>query len=151
MIIKSVFSNNSNIPPRYTFDGININPTIEIVDAPENTKSFAIIIDDPDAVKVCGFSWVHWLVFNIPAETKLIHENSVPKNSFFGLNDFKKFKYQGPSPPKETGIHHYHFKLYALDTVLDLKESVTKQELENAMNNHIIEKAELIGTYSRDN
>ncbi|MDP2926465.1 MAG: YbhB/YbcL family Raf kinase inhibitor-like protein [Nanoarchaeota archaeon] len=142
MKIQSVFNNKEVIPRKYTADGEDVNPPIEIIDAPVNAKGFALIIDDPDAP--IG-DWVHWIVFNIPADIKKIDENSVPKNSKEGINDFKRLRYGGPSPP--SGTHRYFFKLYALDTLLNLSNP-RKADLERAMQGHILAKAELIGLYS---
>lgn len=142
MKIKSIFKNNEEIPEKYTEDGENINPVIKIEDIPEQTESLVLIVDDPDApAKV----WVHWVVFNISAKTKVIKENSVPGEQ--GKNDFGKNKYGGPSPP--SGTHRYFFKVYALDTKLYLDNQATKHDVEKEMQGHILGKAELIGVYSR--
>jgi Raf kinase inhibitor-like YbhB/YbcL family protein len=144
MIIKSVFKNMEKIPIRYTADGDDINPPMEIIDAPQKTKSLVLIIDDPDAP---NRTWVHWVVFNIPPAIKKIEENSVPRGSVLGLNDMKILKYHGPAPP--SGTHRYFFKLYSLDIVLNLLEGVKKEDIEKAMSGHILAKAELIGVYFR--
>ncbi len=145
MQLKSVFDNNERIPGRYTCDGRNINPGLEISEIPEKTKSFALIVDDPDAP---AGTWVHWIIFNIPPTIIKIEENSIPTHSKQGTNDFKKLDYGGPCPP--SGTHKYFFKIYALDSELELEEGASKKELENAMKEHILEKAELIGLYSRE-
>jgi Raf kinase inhibitor-like YbhB/YbcL family protein len=144
MEIKSVFSSMKEIPRRYTCDGENINPPIEIIGAPTGAKSFALIVDDPDAPMG---TWVHWVMFNIPTNTKEILENSVPTGSILGMNDSKKLRYGGPCPP--SGTHRYFFKLYALDIGLKLSEGARKSDVERKMQGHILEKCELVGTYAR--
>ena len=140
-------------PKQYTCDGMDISPKITIRGIPENTKSLAIIMDDPDAP--VG-TWVHWVAWNItPVST--IPEN-IPKTRIVekdgirmqqGINDFRKVGYGGPCPPKGHGEHHYHIKVYALDTTLNLSGNVTKKVLEQAMKGHIIASGEAIATYSR--
>lgn len=137
------FGNMERIPSKYTCDGQDINPPLKISDVPENTKSLVLIVDDPDAP---AGTWVHWLVWNISPNTKEIPENSVPKNAVEGITSWNRVGYGGPCPP--SGTHRYFFKLYALDTILDLP-STTISELEKAMENHILDKAELVGLYSR--
>jgi len=145
--IISVFENNEKIPAKYTCVGENINPKLEFLDVPENTKSLVLIMDDPDAIKPAGKVWDHWVLFDISPTTKTIEENSVPENAIQGLNSWNKNEYGGPCPPD--GEHRYFFKLYALDTTLDLDSSATKKDVEEAMSQHIIEKAELIGRFSK--
>lgn len=142
MKLTSVFENNGNIPKEYTCDGDDISPELNIEDVPENAKSLVLINDDPDAPMG---TWVHWLIWNIPVDTKTIGKGS--KIGVEGTTSFGRTGYGGPCPP--SGKHRYFFKLYALDTELDLPESTTKKELEKAMKGHIIEKTELIGMYSR--
>lgn len=144
MLIRSVFNAHEKIPVKYTADGLDVNPSIDILDAPMNTKSFVLIVDDPDAPKG---DWVHWIVFNIPSNVRRIEENSVPSGAKLGMNDAKILEYHGPSPPY--GVHRYFFKVYALDSFLDLAESAGKKDVERAMSGHIIEKTELIGVYGR--
>lgn len=143
-ITSSAFINNGVIPKKYTCDGEDVNPPLEFIDVPENTKTLALIVDDPDAPMG---TWVHWVLYNISPDCRKIEENSVPKGAMEGINDFRKRTYGGPCPP--SGTHRYFFKLYALDCVIDLKGTVTKKDLEKAMDGHIIAKAELIGLYSR--
>ena len=137
------FENGEAIPVEYTCDGKNISPPLIISGVPENTKSLALIMEDPDAPLI---TFVHWLVWNIPPDTKEISKGeniSYPQ----GKNGFGKQRYGGPCPP--FGTHRYFFKLYALDTVLDLKEGAKKKDLLKAMSGHIIEETELIGVYGR--
>ena len=145
-IISSVFKNNQSIASKYTCDGLDINPPLEFEDIPKNTKSLVLIMDDPDAIKPAGKVWDHWLVFNIPPETRKIEENKEPKG-IHGQGTSNNLNYHGPCPPD--GQHRYFFKLYALDTSLNLKEGITKKEIEIAMINHIIAETKLIGLYQR--
>jgi len=143
-IASSAFENKQMIPQKYTCDGENINPPLQITEVPSNTQSLVLIVDDPDAP---SGDWVHWLVWNINPETKLITENESPQGAIQGTNDFGKQNYGGPCPP--SGIHHYQFKIYGLDTTLNLPSSSRKKDLEKAMANHILDKDMLIGLYQR--
>ncbi|KAF5036036.1 hypothetical protein DSECCO2_579230 [anaerobic digester metagenome] len=144
-ITSTAFKNDSLIPSRYTCDGANVSPQLSWTNAPENTKSFALICDDPDAPSK---TWVHWMVFNIPAETHAIAEGADSvAGAQYGKNDFGKTNYGGPCPP--SGTHHYHFKVYALDCMLPLKNGANKKEIEDAMKGHILAQGELVGLYSR--
>jgi len=143
-ITSPVFENNKPIPKKYSCDGDNINPSLEIFGVPKGAKSLVLIMDDPDAP--IG-TFIHWVIFNINPLTSLIEENSVPKNAIEGLNSAKKHSYLGPCPP--SGIHHYYFKLYALDMMLNLDSSSDKADVEKSMEGHILEAANLIGTYER--
>lgn len=138
------FQHNTNIPAKYTCDGEDINPPLKISEVPEEAKSLVLIVDDPDAPMG---TWVHWIVFNIPPTTLEIAENSVPDNATEGITSFKNIGYGGPCPP--SGTHRYFFKLYALDTTLDLTPAADKKKLEHAMQGHILAQAELIGLYQR--
>jgi len=143
---SSVFENNGKIPSKYTCDGDNINPQLTISDVPKNAKSLVLIMDDPDAVKPAGKVWDHWIIFNINPETKEISEAKEPQG-VQGITSFGQLGYGGPCPPDAE--HKYLFKLYALDIELDLREGVTKENVEKEMKEHIIEKTELIGRYER--
>jgi|TARA_B100001964_G_C14226184_1_gene597764 hypothetical protein len=138
------FENNQEIPSEFTCDGPNILPELNIEETPENTKSLALIMDDPDAP---GGTWVHWVVWNIPPKTNVIQKGTEPQG-IQGKTSFGRFEYGGPCPP--SGTHRYFFKLYALDATLDLKEGSDKTALEQAMDGHIIESSELIGNYKRE-
>jgi|SRR3989338_3287965 len=144
MEIKSIFKNGEKIPEKYTADGEDVNPSLEISSIPNNARSLVLIIDDPDAP--VG-TWVHWVVWNIPANINKIEENSIPENSVQGKNSWNNNEYGGPSPP--SGTHRYFFKLYALDNTLSLDQSADKKAVENAMKGHILAKTELMGVYSR--
>jgi Raf kinase inhibitor-like YbhB/YbcL family protein len=142
-IASSVFENNAKIPSKYTCDGEGINPPLSFVDVPENAKSLVLIVDDPDAP--IG-TFVHWILFNIDPKTSGIKENSAPEFALRGKTSAGVMGYVSPCPP--SGIHRYFFKLFALDSSLDLKNP-DKAELEEKMQNHILEKSELIGLYSK--
>jgi Raf kinase inhibitor-like YbhB/YbcL family protein len=136
------FKHNEQIPSKYTCDGINVNPALLIGSIPPKTKSLALIMDDPDAP---NGTFDHWLLWNIPAKDKKVEENNAP--GIQGKNGKGENGYAGPCPP--SGTHHYHFKIYALDSKLDLEAGSDKQELEKAMKDHILGFGELIGTYKR--
>ncbi len=141
-IMSSAFENNKLIPPKYTCDGDDVNPPLRIEDVPEGTKTLALIVDDPDCPTG---TWDHWIVWNIPATTSKIAENTVPGTQ--GMNDFRKRSYGGPCPP--SGTHRYFFKIYALDVKLDLSPTSRKGDLEKAIRGHILAKGELVGLYRR--
>ncbi len=141
-IQSEAFEHNQPIPRKYTCDGENISPPLTFVDVPEEAKSLALVVDDPEAV-VGTFD--HWIVYNLPPDTMDISEDADVETQ--GRNDYGVLQYKGPCPP--SGTHQYRFKAYALDTLLDLSEGASKKQLENAMQGHILEKDELIGTYKR--
>lgn len=147
-LTSTAFGHNGKIPPEYTCDGEDISPELHISNIPNNAKSLALIMDDPDVPKSIRPSglWVHWVAWNIPVNTKTIQKGNEPEG-IGGNSDFKRTGYGGPCPPDRE--HRYFFKLYAMDKELDLAEGSDKKELENAMEGHIIEKAELIGLYKR--
>lgn len=138
-ISSPAFAAGEMIPSHYTCDGKNVNPPLDIADIPANTVSLALIVDDPDSP---AGTWVHWVSWNIPVVTRL-EENHVPGNE--GLNDFQGHHYSGPCPP--SGTHRYFFKVYALDTVLQLSVFTTKTQLEKALSGHILGYGELMGLY----
>ncbi len=133
-----------DIPRKYTCDGKNVNPPLEIKNVPPNAKSLALIVDDLDAPRK---TFVHWILWNIDPEVKEIKEDSVPKGAVQGKNDFKKNSYGGPCPPSRT--HRYIFKVLALGVRLDLGASSTAIDLQNAIKGHVIAEAQLMGLYSR--
>lgn len=145
MKLTTVFEHNGRIPSEYTCDGQDLAPQLTISDVPENAKSLVLIVDDPDAP---SGTWVHWLLYNIPTNTTVINANNLPIEAKQGMTDFGRASWGGPCPP--SGTHRYFFKLYAIDTILDLPEGATKTQLEQAIQDHIIEKAELIGLYKRN-
>lgn len=140
------FEHNRLIPNRYTCDGTDISPPLQWSDAPSGTVSFALIVDDPDAP--VG-TWDHWILYNIPAAETTLVENPthLPPGTQQGKNSWGRTSYGGPCPPDRE--HRYFFKLYALDTTLPLPGGATKQEVESAMENHILETAELMARYDR--
>ena len=140
------FNHQGFIPSKYTCDGKNVNPELRISEVPEGTASLVLIVNDPDAP---GKTFTHWTVWNINPKIKMIAENSVPSGSKEGLTDFGRPGYGGPCPP--SGIHHYHFHLFALDTKLDLPSSASEETLREVMAGHILATAELIGLYQRKN
>lgn len=143
-ISSPAFENNSQIPQKYTCDGQNTSPPLTISDVPEKAQSLVLIVDDPDAP---AGTWTHWLVWNIDPKTTEIAENSLPSGALEGVTSFDKPGYGGPCPP--SGTHRYYFKLYALSTKLDLSPQVDKAQLEEAMADHILERSEIVGLYSR--
>ena len=143
-ITSQVFEHNKFIPPKYTCDGENISPPLEISGVPESAKSLVLIMDDPDATRGV---WAHWLLWNISPDTKEIPENSVPPGTTEGVTSFGRSGYGGHCPP--SGTHRYFFKLYALDQAISLPSSADKKKLEEAMEEHILASSELIGLYSR--
>lgn len=149
-LTSQAFDQGEVIPSRYTCDGENVSPGLEWGNIPEQTQSFALIMDDPDAP---GGTWLHWLLYDLPIGVEEIKEN-MPKNEQLengakqSGNDFHRIGYGGPCPPKGPA-HRYFFRLYALNCRLDLKGKISREELENAMKGHIIEIAELMGLYSR--
>lgn len=143
-ITSSAFLANDKIPPKYTCDGKNLNPGLTISQVPKEAQSLALIVDDPDAPD--GI-FTHWVVFNIPPATMQIMEGKVPENSVQGATDFGKVGYGGPCPP--SGTHRYFFKLYALDEILKVPEGSTREEVEKAIDGHILEEAQIVGVYQR--
>jgi len=141
-LTSTAFQQNAFIPGKYSCEGENINPPLDIDHIPAGTKSFALVVDDPDAPKG---TWVHWVVWNI-SPSKHLKENHIP--GIEGINDFHQHHYGGPCPP--SGTHRYFFKVYALDTLLDLPGDTDKFKLEKMMHNHIIAVGELIGLYKRN-
>lgn len=152
LTITSVFKNGEFIPKKYACEGEDVNPEIVVSNIPQNAKTLALICDDPDAP--IG-TFVHWVIWNIPVtgQTVKIPEGLKKLENLQGImqgyNDFGKIGYNGPCPPRGHGVHHYHFKVYALDVVLDLKGKVKKPDLEKAMKGHIIAQGEIVGLYER--
>lgn len=148
------FENLRSIPAKYTCDGKDVPPPIEWSNVPNGTKSFALIVDDPDAPDPADpkMTWVHWIIYNIPTTFRSlpegIQEKDLPEGTLQGLNDWKRTGYGGPCPP--IGEHRYFHKLYALDTILPDLKKPTKAKLEKAMEGHILSKTELIGVYQRN-
>jgi len=140
-ITSPLFKNNEKMPVKFTYDGEDINPALDIESLPEGTKSLALIVDDPDAPMK---TWVHWVVYDIPPSNH-IDEGSIPGRQ--GINDSGGKNYHGPCPP--SGTHRYYFKVYALNKILGLNEGASKRDLEKAMQGSVLSSAELIGLYNR--
>ena len=156
---SSAFAQNQSMPPAYTCDGDNVSPSLTISDVPADlearVKSFALIVDDPDAA---SGTWVHWVIWNIDPNVRTIESGSVPIGvagiiawsvslAVQGTTSFGATNWGGPCPP--SGTHRYFFKLYALDTVLNLPTTTNKDGLLDAINSHILAQTELIGLYQR--
>lgn len=148
---SAAFTNGGAIPARYTCEGEDISPPLAWSGAPKEARSLALIVDDPDAPDPAApkMTWVHWVLYNIPVtEAGLAGQvKTLPAGTGEGLNDWKRTGYRGPCPP--VGRHRYFFKLYALDTVLELSGAPTKAQLEKAMAGHVLAQATLMGTYQR--
>ncbi len=140
-VSSPAFRSDGAIPAKYTCDGDGISPPLEIKGIPEETKTLALLVEDPDAP---SGTFLHWIVWNIPATSK-IGENQIP--GVEGLNDSGRHSYHPPCPP--SGTHRYVFKVYALDTRIDLSQSAGKEEVDRAMKGHIVAKGELVGRYKR--
>lgn len=148
---SSSFDNETEIPRNYTCQGQDISPPLKWEGAPAETKSFVLIIDDPDAPdpKAPKMVWDHWIVYNIPASVSSFGEGitQLPEGAMEGLNSWKKTNYGGPCPP--IGRHRYFHKIFALDVILEDLNSPTKKQLETSMKNHILSSAVLMGTYQK--
>jgi len=141
------FADKSALPLQYTGEGSDISPPLSWTLAPKGTVSFALICDDPDA---SGGPWVHWILYNIPSTLSHITEGSVnlPSSAIVGANSWEKMKYQGPNPPPGK-LHHYRFKLYALDKMLTLPKAATVEAVQEAMWTHILGTTSLVGLFER--
>jgi Raf kinase inhibitor-like YbhB/YbcL family protein len=154
-IASTAFLQNEHIPSIYTCDGDNISAPLAWKDISPKAKSLALIVDDPDAPDPAfpKMTWVHWVLYNLPIESEGLSEGvsveALPPGTKEGINDWRRTGYGGPCPP--IGRHRYFFKLYALDEILPDLQEPTKAELQQAMRGHILEKAELIGTYESFN
>jgi Raf kinase inhibitor-like YbhB/YbcL family protein len=143
-ISSSAFVHNGTIPVRHTCDGEDVSPPLAFGGVPAAARSLVLVVDDPDAP--VG-DWVHWVVWNIAPETRLVGEGNVPAGGSQGRNGWGRNGYGGPCPP--SGTHRYFFKLYALDTTLPLAPGSSKRELERAMEGHVLARGELVGRYGR--
>ena len=152
-IESPAFSHLGEIPARFTCDGIDASPPLTWPELPTGTKSLSLIVDDPDAPdpKAPKMTWVHWVLYNLPADSgglpEAVKTDSIPAGTRQGLNDWKRTRYGGPCPP--VGQHRYFHKLYALDIVLPDLGQPSKAKLEQAMQGHILAKAERVGVYQR--
>lgn len=145
-LASPAFGDGEQIPKQYGYEQANINPPLTIENVPADAVSLAFVMDDPDAIDPAGKIWVHWLVWNIPPEFTSIPEDWAPTRAIEGENDFDEIGYGGPNPPDEE--HTYRFKLYALDTILNLDKGASVVELGPAMDGHVIARTQLTGTYS---
>jgi Raf kinase inhibitor-like YbhB/YbcL family protein len=147
-LMSSAFENGGQIPYVYTCDGKNINPPLEIKGVPADAKSLVLIMDDPDVPSFVRKDqmWVHWVIYNMPPETRHLKENSTPPG-IQGKGTGNENHYEGPCPPDRE--HRYFFQLYALKAFLKLKTGATKEQVEAAMQGQILEKTELMGRYER--
>lgn len=149
-LTSTAFAEGATIPAEHTCDGRDASPALAWSSAPERTKTFALICDDPDAPRG---TFVHWVIYDLPATTQRLAEG-MPRQKQLdgggrqGANDFRKVGYGGPCPPPGKP-HRYYFKLYALDTTLDLEPGATKAQFEDAMKGHVLAEARLMGTYGR--
>jgi hypothetical protein len=150
-LTSPAFTPGSEIPSKHTCEGQDVSPPLAWSGLPANTKSLALIVDDPDAPDPAApkMTWVHWVLYNIPPSASSLPEGAkpLPAGTLAGQNDWKRTGYGGPCPP--IGRHRYFHKLYALDTVLPNLGAVTKDKLEAAMKAHIVARAELLGTYQK--
>jgi Raf kinase inhibitor-like YbhB/YbcL family protein len=152
-ISSTAFSHKAEIPAKHTCQGANVSPALSWSDLPAGTKSLALIVDDPDAPDPAAprMTWVHWVLYNIPAQATGLSEGiagkDLPPGTLEGVNDWKRTGYGGPCPP--IGRHRYFHKLFALDAVLPDLEHPTKAALEKAMKGHVLGSAELMGSYQK--
>ena len=156
-ITSPAFEDGQRIPKPYTEDGNNISPPLRFADVPANATELALIVDDPDAPRDDPF--VHWTLYKIPVDIDALAENlprgadelRKPAGALQGRNSFSKHNigYRGPAPPKGHGVHHYHFRLYALDRPLVLAAGVERDALDEAMRGRVLARTELVGTYER--
>ena len=151
-LISSSFQSDQEIPTRHTCEGEDVSPPLTWAEAPTGTKSFAIIVDDPDAPDPGApkTTWVHWVAYDIPGDVSSLEQGAaghMPAGTRPGLNDWHATGYRGPCPP--TGRHRYFHKLYALDSLLPDLSQPTKAALERAMQGHVLGQASLVGTYAK--
>ncbi len=148
-LTSPAFQAGAAIPVKYTCEGDDLSPALAWTNVPDGTRTFALIVDDPDAP---GRVWVHWVAWDIPATARGLPEGVAPNDPTVaqGRNDFHKQGYGGPCPPKGHGAHRYVFRLYALDRRLDLPPGTTRAELDAAMRGHVLATGELMGKFHRD-
>ena len=153
-LTSPAFAEGGEIPTRYTCEGQDVSPPLAWSGAPNGTKSFALVVDDPDAPdpRAPRMRWVHWVLHNLPSTITELPEGvmleALPTGTKEGQNDWKRTGYGGPCPP--VGRHRYFHRLYALDTVLPDLRTPTRAQLEQAMEGHVLARAELIGTYQKE-
>lgn len=145
-LTSSAFESGESIPTEYGYRERNVNPPLDVAGVPDEAKSLALVVDDPDAMEPAGKVWDHWVVWNVPPETTTIPRDWSPADGLEGRNDYGEQGYGGPNPPDRE--HTYQFRLLALDTSLDLDAGATKADLEDAMAGHVLAEALLEGTYA---
>lgn len=153
-LTSDAFAAGDRIPDRYTCNGDDVSPPLSWTGTPEGTRSLALVVDDPDAPRQ---TFVHWILFNLPPGTTALPQGVEVGDAFGdadpapaeGVNDAGELGYTGPCPPVGHGVHHYWFRLYALDTVLDLGDGATRKDVAQAMDGHVLAEADLMGTYER--
>lgn len=145
-ITSPAFAHGARIPKKYTKEGRDVSPPLVFSGVPAGTRQLALICDDPDAPR--DEPWVHWVLYRIPGTARDIEEDS-SGGGVEGVNDFGDRGYGGPMPPPGHGVHHYHFRLHAVDAELSLAPGATKAELLQALEGHVIATAELVGTFER--
>ena len=144
IVTSLAFKNKEPIPKKYACDGENFSPPFQLVGVPHVAKSIALIVEDPDAP---NGTFTHWIVYNINPRTTRIEQNKTPEGALLAANDFQVREYRGPCPP--SGTHRYFFKFYALDTRLSVPEGATRQAVEHTMRGHILDRGEIMGTYTK--
>jgi Raf kinase inhibitor-like YbhB/YbcL family protein len=154
VVESTAFAQDAPIPAKHTSDGDDVSPPLKWSKVPEGAKEFVLIVDDPDAPS--PEPWVHWVMYKIPGSVTSLKENvekseqpSEPAGALQSKNSFEKVGYGGPAPPKGHGVHHYHFKVYALREPLDARPGLGKKELLELMKGRVLGQGELIGTYER--
>ncbi len=150
----TAFRAGESIPKKHTGDGDDVSPPLAWTGVPAHAKELALICDDPDAPT--PQPWVHWVIYKIPVSAKGLAESrprsatlTDPAGALQGRNSWGEMGYRGPAPPRGHGVHHYHYRVYALDGPLDLKAGATKDELLATMKGHVVAQGELVGTYQR--
>jgi Raf kinase inhibitor-like YbhB/YbcL family protein len=148
-MMSAAFDHEGTIPVKFTCDGADVSPPLRWIGVPDSAKSLVLIMDDPDAP---GKTWVHWVLYNIPPDTTYLPEHmpsivTLEDGAVHGVTDFGRYGYGGPCPP--SGVHRYFFKLYALDTMLDLPPKADKAAVVKAMEEHVLTSGEIMGKYRR--
>ncbi len=147
LVKSSAFKEGGDVPLKHTCDGDNVNPLLEVRNAPAGTKSLVLIMDDPDATR--GGTWYHWLVWNIDPKTQYIDEDTIPYGAVQGTGSGGRVRYEGPCPPRGNPAHHYRFSVYALDVLLELPAGSDEAALKAAIQGHVLAQGMLVGMYGR--
>jgi Raf kinase inhibitor-like YbhB/YbcL family protein len=144
-LTSPAFEDGARIPNEYGYQKRNVNPPLRIENVPDETSTLALVMDDPDAVEPAGKVWDHWIVWNIPPSRREIPQDWTPSEASEGRNDYGETGYDGPNPPDRE--HRYRFKLFALDTSLDLPSDTDAERLEDAVDGYVLAETQLDGTY----